>query len=88
MELREKINNTIDNIENKMIASIGTETKPSEIYRTEIVKLFEDLAENLFDDSMHFKSDANPFSEDGECQVVDGYNHCKKSMKEYLKDIH
>ena len=43
--------------------------------------------DKIFDNAMQHKSDANPFSEDGECQVLDGYNHIKKSVTEYLKAV-
>lgn len=47
----------------------------------------KEVKDNLFYKAMHFKSDANPFEEGGECMVKDGYAHCEKSINEYLKTL-
>jgi hypothetical protein len=39
----------------------------------------------LFNKAMHFKSDSNPFTDDGDCAVKDGYKHCENSCTHYFE---
>ena len=43
--------------------------------------------QKLFDKAMSFKSDSNPFFEDGNLAVKDGYEYCKKSINRYFKEV-
>ena len=71
------------------IKSVDTERKELQHYKDSTCGLFvTDIApEHLFEMLMSFRSDANPFSEDGECQVADGRRYIADMWSEFYKTV-
>lgn len=73
----------------EMERMIEDEISPLQHYKDTSQGLFvTDIApEHLFHKLMNFRSDANPFTEDGECQVEDGYAYIANMWDEFYKTV-
>lgn len=81
---------TFKNLESALQFGLGNgeSFKPTKEEVNDIYNIcINDLKDKFFEKAMYFKSDANPFTVDGECVVVNGYSYCEKSIDEYFNKI-